>query len=69
MRGSKDTKSVPVGAITLATEGNSLIVSIEHEGQQYEVIREPWPFGPDDGQIYHSVTANGLEAIYNGEGA
>lgn len=65
MRGSKDTKSVLVGAITLATEGNSLIVSIEHEGQQYEIIREPWPFGPDDGQIYHSVTANGLEAIYN----
>lgn len=69
MKGSKDTESVPVGAITLATEGDSLVVSVEHDGQRYEVIREPWSFGPDDGQIYHSVTANGLEAIYNGEGA
>jgi hypothetical protein len=69
MKGSKGTESVLVGAITLATEGASLVVSVEHDGQQYEVIREPWPFGPDDGQIYHFVTANGLEAIYNGEGA
>lgn len=67
MKGSKGVESVPVGAISLATEGDSLVVSVEHDGEQYEIIREPWERRPDDGEIYHSVTANGLAAIYDGE--
>jgi hypothetical protein len=67
MKGSKGIEAVPVGAVTLATDGDSLVVSVEHEGAHFEVIREPWPFRPDDGQIYHSVTANGLAAIFDKE--
>jgi hypothetical protein len=69
MKGSKGIESVPVGAATLATDGGSLVVSVEHDGALHEVIREPWPFEPNDGQIYHSVTANGLTAIFDKERA
>lgn len=69
MKGSKGVETVPVGAITLATEGDALVVSVEHDGQQYEIIREPWPHSPDQGEIYHSVTANGLASIYDGKPA
>lgn len=69
MKGSTGVESVPVGAVSMATDGDSIVVTVEHDGKQYEVAREPWPFGPDDGQIYHSVTANGLAAIFSGERA
>lgn len=69
MKGSKGIETVPVGAVSLATDGDNLVVSVEHDGVQYEAIREPWPFGSEDGQIYHSVTANGLDAIYKGRRA
>ncbi|CAL9369684.1 hypothetical protein [Streptomyces sp. enrichment culture] len=67
MKGSAGVENVPVGAISLATDGDSLVVSVEHDGKQYEVVREPWSFKPEDGQIYHSVTANGLAAIFDEE--
>lgn len=67
MKGSKGIESVPVGAVTLYTEGDALIVSVEHDGRRVEILREPWAFAPEDGQIYHSVTANGLSALFEGE--
>lgn len=67
MKGSKDIENVPVGAVSLATEGDNLVVSVEHEGSRYEIIREPYVRRDDDGEIYHSVTANGLSAVFDGE--
>ena len=67
MKGSNGIETVPVGAITLATDGDALVVSVEHDGRQYEVIREPCQRAADEGEIYHSVTANGLASIYDGE--
>ena len=69
MKGSKGVESVPVGAITLATDGDELVVSVEHDGDHYDVIRVPCQRASDEGEIYHSVTANGLASIYDGEGA
>lgn len=67
MKGSKDIEYVSVGAVTLATEGNDLVVSVEHDGSRYEVIRTLFVRHEDDGEIYHSVMANGLAAIFDGQ--
>lgn len=66
MKGSVGIEAVPVGAVTLMDDGGDLVVTVEHDGQRYEVIRTVWSSGPEDGQIYHSVTANGLAAIFEG---
>ncbi|MFD3532002.1 hypothetical protein [Streptomyces sp. NPDC058664] len=69
MKGSCGIENVPVGAVTLMTDGGDLVVTVEHDGTHYEAIRTVWPSGPDDGSIYHSMTANGLDAIFSGKAA
>lgn len=69
MKNSPGIQSVPIGAVTLQDDGGDLVVTVEHDGQVFEAIRTVWSSGPQDGYIYHSVTANGLDAILKGRSA
>lgn len=61
------THTVGIQGLHLASEGNDLVVCVRVGDQIHEVIREDWRSLGDGGQLYHSVTSTGLDALISGE--